>query len=305
MAVASGAGRREAGFPVALEQERGAGRRLRTRRLLVASGRHVFLVLGSLFALLPMLWVGAAALQPPDRLYQYPPQWIPAERYVENFRDALNSDIPIQMLNSTMISGATAAVVVVAGSLAAYAFARFRFAFRDALFLSILATQMIPALTKIVPLYLMMQEIGGVNTRWSLVLVYVGVNLPFAIWVLQGFYAGLPKEIEEASYIDGSSRVGTFFRIALPLALPGLASVAILTFVNAWNDFVIALVLVSSAELKTYQLGLYDFLSQLTFQRDVVGLLNAAAVLGVVPTAIAYLLVQRHFMAGLTAGAVK
>ena len=278
---------------------------MRLNRLLITSARHLFLMIGVLFALLPMLWVVAGALQPPERLYQYPPQWIPDTLYLDNFDDVLETKTPVQMLNSTLISAATAAVVVVAGSLAAYAFARFRFRFRDALFLSILATQMIPALTKIVPLYLMMQELGAVNTRWSLVLVYVGVSLPFGVWVLNGFFAGLPKEIEEAAYIDGATRVGVFFRIALPLALPGLAAVAILTFVTAWNDFVIALILVSSAELKTYQLGLYDFLTNMTFQRDMLGLLNAASVLGVVPTAIAYLLVQRHFMAGLTAGAVK
>ena len=278
---------------------------MRLNRLLITSARHLFLMIGVLFALLPMLWVVAGALQPPERLYQYPPQWIPDTLYLDNFDDVLETKTPVQMLNSTLISAATAAVVVVAGSLAAYAFARFRFRFRDALFLSILATQMIPALTKIVPLYLMMQELGAVNTRWSLVLVYVGVSLPFGVWVLNGFFAGLPKEIEEAAYIDGATRVGVFFRIALPLALPGLAAVAILTFVTAWNDFVIALILVSSAELKTYQLGLYDFLTNMTFQRDMLGLLNAASVLGVVPTAVAYLLVQRHFMAGLTAGAVK
>jgi len=275
------------------------------RRALVPALRHLILGLGVVFALLPMVWIGVASLQPPDRLYQYPPSWIPETLFLDNFERVLTTQLPAQMLNSTIIAGATSAIVVVTGSLAAYAFARFRFAFRDALFLTILATQMIPALTKIVPLYLMMQGLGGINTRWSLVLVYVGVSLPFAVWMLSGFFEGLPRDLEEASYIDGAGRVGTFFRIALPLALPGLAAVAILTFVQAWNEFVIALVLISLPELKTYQLGLFDFLSNATFDRSVVGLLNAGAVLGLVPTAIGYLLVQRYFIAGLTAGAVK
>jgi len=277
----------------------------RTTRRVTTVLRHAVLMVGAVFALLPMLWVGVAALQPLERLYQYPPQWIPSSLYLDNFDAVLDTNVPRQMLNSTIVGGATAAIVVVTGAIAAYAFARFQFRFRDALFLSLLATQMIPALTKIVPLYLMMQEIGGINKRWSLVAVYVGVSLPFGVWVLNGFFAALPKEIEEAASIDGSGRLGTFFRIALPLAWPGLAAVAILTFVSTWNDFVIALILISSADLKTYQLGLYDFLSQLMYQRELLGILNAAAVLGVVPTAIAYLLVQRHFMAGLTAGAVK
>ncbi len=276
-----------------------------TARRLTMIVRHSLLLVGSAFALIPMVWVVVASLQPLSRLYQYPPSWLPSSLYLENFDSVLDTGIPRQMLNSTIIAGATAVIVVITGSIAAYAFARFRFRFRDALFISVLATQMIPALTKIVPLYLMMQKIGGVNTRWSLVLVYVGVSLPFGIWVLTGYFAALPKEIEEAAFIDGAGRVGAFFRIALPLAWPGLAAVAILTFVTAWNDFVIALILVSSAGLKTYQLGLYDLLAQLTYQPELIGLLNAAAVLGVVPTAVAYLLVQRYFMAGLTTGAVK
>lgn len=274
-------------------------------QLIITTSRHLFLILGALFALFPMVWIGVSAFQPPARLYQYPPQWIPDTIYLENFSRVLKTQLPNQLLNSTIIAGATAAIVVLAGSLSAYAFARFKFRFRDALFLTILATQMIPALTKIVPLYLMIQSIGGTNTRWSLILVYVAVSLPFGIWVLNGFFGALPKEIEEASYLDGASKAGTFFRIALPLALPGMAAVAILTFVQAWNDFVLALVLVSSPDLKTYQLGLYDFLTQATFNRELIGLLMAASVLGVVPTAVAYLLVQRQFMSGLTAGAVK
>jgi ABC-type glycerol-3-phosphate transport system permease component len=252
-----------------------------------------------------MIWIGVASLQPPARIYSYPPRWIPESLFLENFERVFRTHLTTQLWNSTLISGSTAIMVAITGSLAAYAFAKFRFRFRNALFLAILATQMIPALTKIVPLYLMMQHLGGVNTRWSLVVVYVGVTLPFAVWVMTSFFESLPREIIEAAYIDGAGRFGAFLRIALPLALPGIAAVIVLTFVVAWNDFVIALVLVSSATLKTYQLGLYDFLVSAMYNRDAVGLLNAGAMLGVVPTAIVYLFVQRYFIAGLTAGAVK
>lgn len=267
---------------------------------------HLVLILGVLWALLPMLWIAVASVQPVDRLFQYPPSWIPTRIEPENFQQIFTrTRIVLQLLNSTIVSGATAAIVAVVGSLAAYAFARFQFRLRDALFLAVLATQMIPALTKIIPIYMFMQSIGAINTHWSLILVYVGVGLPLGIWLLTGFYHSIPRELDEAAYIDGCGRLGAFFRIALPLALPGLAAVAILTFVLAFNDFVIALILVQSVDLKTYQLGLYDFLTDATFRQQRFGPLNAASVVGLVPTLLGYLLVQRHFMAGLTAGAVK
>lgn len=274
--------------------------RLRTALL------HCVLILGLAWALLPMLWIAVASIQPYARLFQYPPAWIPERIDLQNFQQLFGrTRIVLQMLNSTLVSGTTAAIVAVSGSLAAYAFARFQFRLRDALFMVILATQMIPAVTKIIPIYMLMQSLGLINTHWSLVLVYVGVSLPLGIWLLTGFYRSIPRELDEAAYIDGCGRLGAFLRVALPLALPGLAAVAILTFVQAFNDFVIALILVQSADLKTYQLGLYDFLTDATFRQQTFGQLNAASVVGLVPTLIGYLLVQRYFMAGLTAGAVK
>lgn len=267
---------------------------------------HGVLIIGVLWAILPMLWIALAAFQPYSRLFQYPPQWLPQSLYLENFDQVFTrTRVPVQMLNSTIVAGSTAVIVAVVGSLAAYAFARFQFRLREAMFMAVLATQMIPAITKIIPLYLLMQSLGAINTHWSLVLVYVGVSLPLGIWILTGFYRSIPREIEEAAFLDGCGRVGTFVRVALPLALPGLAAVAILTFVQAWNDFVIALILVQSEGMKTYQLGLFDFLTDAAFRQQTFGVLNAASVLGLVPTLVGYLLVQRHFMAGLTAGAVK
>ena len=191
------------------------------------------------------------------------------------------------------------------GALAAYAFARFEFRLRTALLFAVLATQMIPGLTNIIPLYIMIQTVRF--DRHALLAdrdLHRGA-LPLAIWMLTSFFRSIPRELEEATLIDGCTLFGAFWHVVLPLVLPGLAAVAILVFVIAWNEFVIALTFISSSELKTYQLGLYDFLTTdaQVFLRY--GHLHTAAAIGLVPTLIGYLLVQRYFISGLTAGAVK
>jgi len=209
------------------------------------------------------------------------------------------------MSNSVIIASFTALGVVFASSFAAYAFARFKFPLRKTAFYGLLATQMMPALTNIIPLYMLLQVLKLLNTRTALIIVYTGVNLPLSIWIMTGFFQSLPIEVEEAAMIDGCNRFNIFTRIALPLALPGLAAVAILAFVMAWNEFVLALTFLSSQSLKPYQFGLYDIMVREMMQYQPHSLLNAAAVLGLIPSFIAYLFIQRGFMTGITRGAIK
>jgi len=267
---------------------------------------HGILVLICAWSLLPILWIVVSAFKPLEQLYRYPPRWIPQQLYLENFTSVMaQTDIPQHMLNSLSISGATAFLVVGMGALAAYGFARMHFRLRLTLFLLILATQMIPTLTNIIPVYLIVQKLGLIDTRTSLVIVYTAMNLPLAIWILAGFFRSIPQEIEEAAFIDGCGRFSAFWRVMLPLSLPGLAAIFILTFVIAWNEFVFALTFISSKGLRTYQVGLYDYLVTQAGYFKKYGVLNAAAVLGLIPTFIGYMLTQRYFIQGITRGAVK
>jgi ABC-type glycerol-3-phosphate transport system permease component len=266
---------------------------------------HGVLIVATVLAMLPMLWIIVAAFQPNERLFQYPPNWLPSW-YTENFSSVLaRTHLPKWLLNSAVVAVATAVMTALLGALAAYAFARFEFRLRTALLFAVLATQMIPGLTNIIPLYIMIQAVGSTDTLFWLVVTYTAGALPLAIWMLTSFFQSIPRELEEAALIDGCTLFGAFWRVVLPLVLPGLAAVSILVFVIAWNEFVIALTFISSSELKTYQLGLYDFLTTdaQIFLRY--GHLHAAAAIGLVPTLIGYLLVQRYFISGLTAGAVK
>jgi ABC-type glycerol-3-phosphate transport system permease component len=238
-------------------------------------------------------------------MFRYPPSWMPS-LYFENFTSVLTtSDLPRWLLNSTIVAVIAAVLTAFLGAMAAYAFARFQFRFRNALLLAVLATQMIPGLTNIIPLYLMISRVGMIDTLTALILVYSAGAMPLAIWMLNSFFHAIPRELEEAAFIDGCTTLQAFRHVVLPLVLPGIAAIAILVFVISWNEFVVALTFISSSELKTYQLGLYDFLTtDAQFFRRY-GNLYAAAAIGLVPTFIGYLLVQRQFIAGLTAGAVK
>jgi multiple sugar transport system permease protein len=278
---------------------------MRTRRILERGILHGILVLATLVAIIPMLWIVVASFQPNERLFRYPPNWMPS-LYFDNFTWVLTkTGMPKWLLNSTLVAVVAAIATAIIGALAAYAFARFHFRLRGILLFAVLATQMIPGLTNIIPLYIMIQSVGVTDSLLWLMIVYTAGALPLAIWMLNGFFQAIPQELEEAALIDGCTTLRAFWRVVLPLVLPGLAAVAILVFVIAWNEFVIALTFISSSDLKTYQLGLFDFLSTdaQVFLRY--GNLHAAAAIGLLPTFIGYLLVQRYFIAGLTAGAVK
>lgn len=275
------------------------------RRYAGTALNHGILWVAVLWAVIPMLWIVVASLQPNERLFQYPPNWLP-EFFMGNFIGVLTrTQVPRQMLNSALISGATAILTVAAGALAAYPLGRIRFPLRNVLLFAVLGTQMIPGLSNIIPLYIMIQGVGGIDNPLWLAVIYTAGALPLAIWMLTGFYQSVPAELEEAAMIDGCTPFQAFWRVVLPLVAPGIAAMVILTFANTWNEFVIVLTMITSSELKTFQLGLYDFLSTdaQTFLRY--GNLHAAAVLGLIPTLIAYLVVQRQLISGITAGAVK
>ncbi len=278
---------------------------MRVRPLLQSGIAHAILIAATVIAILPMWWIVVTAFKPVDRMFRYPPSWMPS-LYFQNFLSVLTTThLPAWLLNSTIVAVAAALLTATLGTMAAYAFARFQFRFRSALLLAVLATQMIPGLTNVIPLYLMFSKLGATNTLGGLIVVYSAGAMPLAIWMLNSFFQAIPRELEEAAFIDGASTLQAFRHVILPLVVPGVAAIAILTFVIAWNEFVVALTFISSSELKTYQLGLYDFLTtdaQL-FRRY--GNIYAAAAIGLVPTFIGYMLVQRQFIAGLTAGAVK
>ena len=231
------------------------------------------------------------------------PFGLPSEWRVENYVSVLASpSFWRQMLNSTLVMAGTAVGVVMLSSMPAFVFSRMQFRGRDVLFNFFTLGILFPLAVAILPLYITLRQLNLVDTHWGIILPQVAFGLPGNILILRGFFAGLPRELEEAAAIDGCSPAGFFVRVLLPLMLPALAAVVVLTMVGSWNNFFLPLLVLNSEQLYTLPLGIMQFQGQ--FGTDW-GRVLAFISLALVPTVIFYLFAERHIVAGLTAGAVK
>jgi multiple sugar transport system permease protein len=255
-----------------------------------------------LFALLlPIYWIFASSLKLERDFFVSPPAFI-FEPTLGNYRTAL-SDLQFlgYLENSLIVSISTTLATLTIGSLAAHALARYEFPGAKLIAIAILSARLVPGATMIMPYYVLFRFYGLNNTIPGLVLAYVGFSLPFACWLLLGFFLEIPSDVEDAARIDGCSDFAVFWRIVLPLTRPGLAATAILVFLGTWNEFLFALVL-AGRDTRTLPVYLATFISERTIFW---GNLFAVASFMVLPCLILIMLVQRHLVRGLTAGAVK
>ncbi|MGW5122192.1 carbohydrate ABC transporter permease [Streptomyces noursei] len=276
------------------------GRRRRRRRR--ATANALGLVFSALMAF-PLYWMLLTAFRPATEIHADPPHFWPDHLTLEHFRRAV--DTPTFWANvrsSVLIGVGTVLVSLLIGTLAAFALARFSFAGRKALVLVILGVQMVPLAGLIIPIYLLLSDAGLTDSLTGVILTYLVFMLPFTVWLLRGFIAGVPMELEEAAMTDGCTRLGAFRRVVLPLLAPGLVATSIYALVQAWNEYVLAYVLLSSNDKQTLSIWLLSF--QTSFGTDYGGLM-AGATLTALPVAVFFALVQRRIGAGLTAGAVK
>jgi multiple sugar transport system permease protein len=277
-------------------------RQLRASWFFHGSGLLVslFFVAPFVFTFLASFRRGTESKQPP--LPPWPTNGVSLDMY--KALDSFGSGIVGHTVNSLGISVATAAVTVVISVLAGYGFSRYKFPFKNALFVLIIATLMIPFQSILTPLFVILARLGLNNSLFGLMLVYVTLQLPFSVFMMRNAFDAVPREIEEAGRIDGARDLRLLIRVLLPLVMPGIASVAIFAFLNAWNEFLAALVLLSSSEKFTLpvlmmavrygRLGAVDW-----------GAVQAGVIVMVLPCLIVFLLLQRYYMRGLMAGAVK
>lgn len=257
------------------------------------------LILGIAF---PFYWAIVSSVTPEARLFEAPSLW-PGELVLEHYRalfDERNFWIPIR--NSLVVAGTTTGLCVVVGSLCAYSLARLQFRGKALLLGFILAVTMFPQISIVSPLYLLLRELRLINTYPGLIFPYLTFAMPLTVWLLVGFFRQLPAELEQAAMVDGASRMRTFREIILPLALPGIATTAILTFVYAWNEFLFALSFTLGPERQTVPVAIALFRGQYQVPW---GQILAAAVVATAPVAALVLAFQRRIVQGLTAGAVK
>ncbi|WIX76410.1 carbohydrate ABC transporter permease [Amycolatopsis carbonis] len=263
-------------------------------------------VVGVLVALLfffPTYWMFTTSLKTPGEVLSPKYDLFPTSATLANFASALTKPGFVTYLSNSLIVtlGAVLAALVV-GVLAAIPLARFRFRGRKGFLLLILVAQLAPLSALFIPMYLLMRDLGLLNTLPSLLLVYFATSLPFTVWMLYGFINGIPYDLEEAAMIDGCSRAGAFRRVTLPLLGPGLVTTSVFSFITAWNEFLFALVFMQDKPKQTLPVWLSSF--KTAFSVDWGGIM-AASVVYAIPALIFFLIVQRKLVSGLTAGAVK
>ncbi|MFD4958727.1 carbohydrate ABC transporter permease [Microbacterium sp. NPDC058389] len=251
----------------------------------------------------PVYWMFATAFKAPGDVLSATPQFFPWPISLDNFTRALGGDdFFVYLRNSLTVSLSTVVLAMVVAVGAAVATARFTFLGRKALLVVLVAVQMIPGSAMIIPLYLMLRQIGGLDFMPGLVLTYLTFVLPFTVWNLRGFVVNLPIELEEAAMIDGCSRFQAIVRVVLPLLAPGIVATSIFAFINAWDDYLFAYVLMRSQQNYTLPVWLVSFS---TSNQIDYGATIAASVIFSLPVLVFFLLIQRKLVSGLTAGAVK
>jgi len=267
--------------------------------------RYVLLVPALLFALAPVYWMLTISLKSEVDQFATPPPWFVFTPTLDHYYDAfVTRGFGEYLLNSAIVSVSSTICALVIGTLAAYALTRFELPWRLNRHLSlwILSTRMFPAIVTAVPLFLMMRDLRLLNTRASLIIVYTAFNLPFVVWMMRGFFADLPRDLEEAALVDGDSRLGALVRVVLPLVAPGLAATAVFCLIISWNEFLFALVLTQTDAAMTLPVGIAGRVTQYEIKW---GVMSAAASVALVPILVFALALQKYMVRGLSLGAVK
>ncbi|MCI0335668.1 MAG: sugar ABC transporter permease [Planctomycetes bacterium] len=265
--------------------------------------RHIVLLTFVVIALYPALNVFSISLRPDNRLRSTDLSIIPEGWTLQSYRELFTDQPFMRWLGNSLIvaTGVTITGVVLA-AIGGYAFSRFRFVGRKATMLAILTTQMFPATMLLLPLYIVIARLQLVNTYLGLMVFYTSTALPFCVWQMKGFYDTIPASLEEAARIDGCSRGVAFWRVILPLAVPGLVITALFSFMAAWSEYIVAAQVMQDEEMFTLPLGLKSFQASLSTQW---GLYAAASILVSLPVVIVFLMLSKFLVSGLTLGSVK
>jgi ABC-type glycerol-3-phosphate transport system permease component len=261
------------------------------------------LALACAFALVPIYWAVNTSLKFEEDIDSYPPEWLPDPLTIDHYVNIISSStLPRNYLNSVILAAGTIVLVLILGVHAGYAAARFDFRGKNAILFLMLSTVMIPGIVTLIPQYFLAVQLGLYDQLIVLFLVFGAWQLPTVVWIMRGFFQGIPRELDESALVDGSNRIGAFYRIIMPLSWPGIASAAIVVFVWVWNEFIIALNLTASQSTRPLTVGVFFFVGESGIEW---GRMSAAAIIGLIPAIVAFIMLQRRFVAGLTAGSIK
>lgn len=280
----------------------------RLKRNVLKTAHLIGLFLAMTAICLPGLWIVLSSLRPTVEIMAKPPVWIPQElsldAYVAMFSGIGKGGIPVleYFRNSLIISVTSTVIAIIIGMSGGYAFARYRFRGKSGWFLGLMLTRTVPGIALSLPLFFVYARLGIIDTHFGLILAYVALNIPFTIWLIDGFFRQVPRDLAEAAQIDGCTRWQAFWQVEFPLAGPGIASAGIFAFLTCWNEFALASQLTRSVNSKTLPVGLLDYTAEFTI--DWRGMC-ALAVVMIIPALTLTFIVQKHLVGGLTSGAVK
>jgi multiple sugar transport system permease protein len=270
-----------------------------------------------LWTMAPFYWMLVSSVSEQRDLFSFPPVWFPRTVSLERFWILLGlGDLAgldeetarpallfrTALLNSVLVCGITTAAGLAVGTVAAYAYARLRFAFSGPLMALTVVVHMLPPIATVIPLYILLRKIGLLNELSGLILVYAALSVTYVVWVMSGYFRSIPKELEESARIDGCSRMGALVRVILPIVTPGLVATGILVFITTWNEFLYVLVLMNDPANKTVPVVVAEFSTQ---DQIKYGMIMTGGIIVSLPPVLMALLFQRRLISGLTAGAVK
>lgn len=264
---------------------------------------YIILIAGAISMLLPFLWMLSVSLMTNKQIFSYPPTLIPVPVYFKNYSNVVNT-IPVMnyFINSVLVALLTTIGQIIISSMAAYAFARLNFKYREPLFLVFLATMMVPPQVNIVPLFFIMREFYWIDTYQALIIP--GLFGGFGVFLMRQWFKMMPQELEDAAKIDGCNPFQTYTKIAFPLAMPAVATLGIFTFIGSWNSFMWPLIVTNSDYMRTLPVGIAIFKGSFRETTEW-GQLMACAVISVIPVIGVFLLGQKYFIKGIMMGGVK
>ncbi len=280
----------------------------RIRRRVEKVAYLIGLFIAMMIICLPGVWIVLSSLRPTVEIMAKPPVWIPHSLSLDAYRSMFGGlgqgGIPVldYFRNSLIISITSTVIALVIGMSGGYAFARFRFPGKNTVFLGLMLSRSVPGVALSLPLFMVYSRIGIIDTHFGLIVTYVALNVPFTIWLIDGFFRQVPKDLAEAAQIDGCTRWQAFWQVEFPLAGPGIASAGIFAFLTCWNEYALASQLTRSVSSKTLPVGLLDYTSEFTI--DWRGMC-ALAVIMIIPALALTFIIQKHLVSGLTFGAVK
>ena len=286
-----------------LRRTRNLGRKARAAFAGVAA--HALVIILSLWTVVPFLWILTCSLRSAEEVYARTPRWIPPTFTLEAYSWLLGQkEFYLPLVNSLLTGFATALISTVVASLAAYSLVRYRYPGRRVIGAILLASQMLPFVLLLLPLFILYNKIGLYNTRLGLIIGFTTFSVPFSILLLRSYFDTLPPDLEEQAMVDGCTKLGALWRVTFPLAAPGIVAAALNTFVLVWNDVLFTLILSRDTRVQTLSVSLYNMSHTYRRSRNLNGIL-AMGVIITIPVSILFVILQKHLVQGMTAGAMK